>query len=380
MASLTAKAQRKNKLAPDSRPRFSLEIADDEWRGRIYGCEAIYTADGGTSEMTFETPQGYLSAASLQDAPVRLRLGYGTDLAEWFTGALEKTEEGEPVAWGPFKLLSEQKFIRQTSYEGQTLDEAILDICDRAGYPGGTIEVRGGSQFTLGRKARFPGQTSLGSGLSSLLRSADFVGPDRPGREKVFMPRPRPGATARHVASYDEDHYPPEDGFVINRSRRGFYARVLIKSHLPDGTLAFPPVDVPVEARGRFRPPANRAYVISNFKGDSEEALETALGLSRKLERGTIGYTLSGISANPDLNLYEPIECEGVEEEWAGGRTPERYRVRLDCQIDGEIRAQCSREAISMSLSGRAVEAGRRLLLRRFYVSRGVSPVVGASP
>lgn len=369
----TTKGARKKNRTGEGRARFRLTVEGKGYRPEAL--EVVYSAEeaNGSSEMTIEP----MPHRALQDATTKLELGYGgrgTDgLREVFRGALEVTEEGDTIAWGPFKLMAEQRFMEQVSYQGWHLDRALFDICRRAGYAPGQIEVRGLGGFELGKKARFPLQKTLGSAANGLLKSANAVSPDRPGGRVLFMPRPRPGANAKHKASFDESHYPPE-GFQPKPSRRGFYSKVVVSSVLPGGEYAFPPVIVPVANRGRRRPPKNRAYVIADFKGDSSEAAKTAAELATKLERGTVPFELSGIAADPELLVFDPVECEGTEKVWGIG-SDERHLVRYDCQVDRSLSFSVTREAMGMALAGSAVEKGRRVLPKPFYFARRHSPV-----
>jgi hypothetical protein len=387
MAAKLQENSRRPFKAGESAPAYALRVGGVRMTSKLYTAEITYSPpEGGASEMslTLDAP-----LSGFQNAAVKAKLGYGEDLIDWFAGRLQEPEDdhhGEgssATAWGPSKLLSEQSFGEQTDYRGYDLGAAILDITRRAGMPAGSVELRGGGSFVLsGESAIVPLESSFGETLDSFLQSANYVGTDVPGGRtgrRLYMPRPRPGATGKYRAEFDEGHYPP-GGFTARRPRHGFYSAVVVfrkgeggsTDPLRGGVYA----RVPVEVEGRHKPPPGRIYYIPDFAGDQADAEREAVSTSRLLTRGLAECALEGLSPNPTLLPYDSVSVVTTELRDEGGRTKERYRVRYALILDGQLSASVSREVRSMSLGGKGLVIGERKLAKSFYVPGGSSYVV----
>lgn len=332
------------------------DVASVEWR---------FSGEDGSSEGTVSA---YLPLSRYENSPATVLAGEPGSLVSVLSGRLQEPAEnhwGEPGGaeiWGAYRLMSEQYIPEQVDYRGKLLEDALLDLCRRAGFRNDAVEVKQGKSFIIGGRQDlgedggnagvFPIGTSYLDIANALMESANFVAADLPERiGRIFFPRPRPGATGKVVRSYDIDDY-PVGAFSAVPKRRSFYAQVWVYRLTEDGSPAFPVVRVPVEMATGTKPPPGRAYIVSDFLGGSAEAIREANALARYLSRGAFSCSLEGIDLDPEIRLYDTVEVVAVEFRDEGGKTPERYRCRYRYVIDDELSGQISREGHTMTLSG----------------------------
>lgn len=388
MPALTVAAKRHDKTQEHGR-NYGLHIGSGDYTSNLLSATVTYANDG-SSDLALTVDA---SLETLVNAPVSLRLGYGSETALYFAGDLEDpvdTHWGDGStadAWGPFKLMVDQMVGEPgetIDYRGWTLEGAFLDLVNRAGYRRQAIDIRGASGFVIGQTPVDPTapttstaglynfETTIQSVAQDLVTSAGFVLPDRPGG-RLLMPKPRPGATGKYKASYDEGNYGPK-AFTASLQKRGYYSRVVIFRRETDGSFSFPPVDVPVSVEGPYKPPRNRAYLVSDFVGSYQDAVHQGDFLARTLSHGSYACSISSMSANPDLLLYDSIEATGTE--FRGARK-DRYRTRYGWIIDGGITATVAPGVMDMSLTGTGIKLSEKSLPKPFYLGdNGSSPYV----
>lgn len=379
VSSLTKAAQLSQKTdSPygDNRPNYRLLIGGEDVSDALADASIKYTAgeDGteGTSEMDISL-HGSLEARI--NAPARCFIGYGDQLTEYCSGRLLEAaddhygEASEGVVYGPFKMLTSQQFLQQVSYSGYYLERALYDIHDRASIPRGSIEVRAGRSFQIGadEEATFPLEVPLADAVKSLCESAGFVALDMPGSRRLYMPQPRAGATTTAKALYNESHYPP-GGFKATLNPQRIYSKVVVFRREEDGSNAFPPAIRTVEVQTRHKPAPNSAYILAEFLGGPADADNEAARLARMLGQGEYEIELSGISANPEILLYDTLDTETTELRDEGGRSKERYRVLYQWSVNGEIGVEIG-EGLQQTLSGTGIKVSERQLPKPFPVA-----------
>jgi hypothetical protein len=376
--SATDLAQRKNKTGPFS-PAYSLQVAGGPFRSRLYDGTVTYSTDGN-SDMSISADA---DLTDLVGAKVVLEVGYGDDLWPYFGGYLEEPEDdhwGGPsnaLAYGPYKELAEASIGEDVSYEGQTLGQAIVDLHSRAGQAaaGTKYEILGSPNYLLtGEQAHLTLATSFADGINTFLEAAGWVSVDRPGFIRRYRPKPRPRPSGEAVAAYTETHYPP-GGFRAVRGKP--YGAVGAFARNEDGTFAWPPVKIRVQPNSKFKTSALKTYWLEDWAGSEDEAWTEVGKLASLLSDGVYTWSLSGISANPDLHLYDTIRVKTTELRDDGGRFKERYEVTYACAIDTEISLDVSREGYPMNLAGNtAIKVAEKRLKRPLLVARGDSSVV----
>lgn len=357
-------------------PVWQLYVAGAPVTSSVDKVSGTYKREAGGSDMRFDAG---LPLEDLEDAPVSLRVGYGDETVEYFSGRLQEpgddpeAESGTAVVYGPFKLMASQHLNEEVRYQGVFLDHALMDLCSRAGYGRGQVEVRAGKSYRI-EEVVFPEETTILEAADSLMKSAGFVGVDRPGYKRLFMPTPRPGATSRAGALYHGGNY-PSGAFKIGRGSAVRYARVVVFRRREDGSYAVY-ARAPVENRGRYKPPRNRTYYVPEFLGSQEEAKQAAYDRARALASGLQPFELSGVALIPTLLLYDSIRVVAEEKRRSG-----KFRVTYDCQLDDELGFEIGREAFDMDLKGYALESSAVKLYDPIRIPSVLSPgVVVTSP
>ncbi len=379
MSRATTLAQRPQKTGEFS-PSYRLHIGGAPFASKLYDGTAAYSADG-TSDMSINADADLSAYAGEK---VRLEVGYGDEFWDYFGGWLEEPEEnhwGGPasaVAYGPFKELAEATIGEDVSYAGYTLGGAIVDLHGRAGrvVSGTSFEIEGNPSYLLaGEEAGLTISTSFADGINTFLEMAGWVSVDRPGFVRRYRPRPRPRPSSASDATYSEAHYPP-DAFKAVRGK--VYGSVGAFARDDTGAFKWPPVKVRVDPiAGLSKPSALKTYWLEDFAGTEADAWLECAKLAALLSDGTYGWGLSGISANPELNLYDTIRVHTTELRDEGGRFKDRYAATYACAIDTEASVDISREGNPMNLSGEtAIKLRERKLAKQFYVSRGTPSVV----
>lgn len=347
MAYPTDLAQRPIKTGSFS-PHYRLTLGGKVITDRLYDCSVTYSADG-TSDLTINADT---DLERYEGAEAVLEIGYGDNLWPYFGGWVEEPEIdhwGGPSTcdcYGPFKELGELYFDDDVTYAGKTLGDVIVDVHLRAGRIKSTYQIKGSPGYLLtGEEAGVAIGTTFSDGLGNMLEMANWRSSDRPSFERLYTPLPRPHPSANVSATYTEAHYPP-NGF---RARVGKpYGAVGAFARLEDGSFAWPPVLV------RVRPevPASRIYWLEDYQGSEQDAFKECGQLASMLEAGIFTWTLEGISANPELLLYDTIRVHTTELRDEGGRFKERYEAVYACMIDSSVSVDVSREGMPMNLAG----------------------------
>lgn len=359
-----------------SRPARRLTV--DGIPTEFLSLRAGYLKNGGS----LLEPEGLDVTDDDWGAPVRLDIGYGDRLLNFFAGTLEFAPDGTPVAYGPFKLMAEQRLGEQVNYSGFYLEDALSDLAYHpvhgAGLAQGTIEVVAGRSHLIGTTVPpgggsqaepagtiFPLETTQLEVAEALTTSAGFVFTDRPGMRKRAMPTPRPGATGKARAEYLEDHH---GGFTPARTNVRFYDSVVVFRRNEDGTYAAY-AKAPVENTGRRRPPKNRIYVIPEFVGTDEQASQAAYDTARSLGAGEFFFEIPGLAADPTILMHDSVRAWRTFEE-----RKDRFRECYSCQISEEQSVELSPETHDMNLSVSALRVERRLVPKAvFFPSEFVS-------
>ena len=380
MSRATDLAQEQYKTGKHS-PEYRLEIAGEHFNDELYDATATYSADGG-SELSISADT---NLTELTGAKVRLEVGYGTELWPWFGGWLEDPEDnhwGEPstaTAYGPFREMGEGSFGVDKVYAstGYLLGPALVDMHTRAGraVAGIKYEILGNPSVPLeGKDAAVGISTTFADGITTLIELAGWVQTDRPEFRRLYMPRPRPRPTGPVVASYDESQYPAK-GFQAIRSKP--YGSVGAFARDDEGKLRWPIVKVRVDSMSKYKPSELRTLWLEDYLLDEASAKLECVQLAALMEAGVYRWSLTGISANPDLLLHDIIRVGTTETRDEGGRFKERYECEYACAIDSEISLDVSREGHPMSASGEtAIRLSQRHIKRPFYFARGLSAVV----
>ncbi len=336
-------------------------------------------AEEGSSEMDLSVDW---PIKSYQNAEVRCHLGYGSDPADyrlWFRGELQEPRDDHygdsstAKAWGQFKTLEDQTFNETMDYRGYRLDEMILHATTHyGGQPPGAIEIRQPSSMVLEGDSAIMGiDTGVAAGINAMVEAATWVGADRPGRPRLYMPRPQPGVTGQHVGWFDFTDFEP-GAFVANETVRGRYAQVIVFRKGEQGSVGNEMggvfARVAVDQRGPYRAPRNRAYQVADYPGSQGEADAMAADLSRMVARGVADCSIEGLALAPDLAPYDVLRVIAPEFRDEGGRTRERYKVTWSWVLDGLLRASITQEDRTMDLGGRGVIVSEKKLPKPFYM------------
>lgn len=329
----------------ESRPVHSVLVDSEE-----VSVESFTASFEGGSSLEFVSPE---DLRDLEGTSVELRIGYGSELVPYFSGHLEKPG----LAYGPFKLMAEQRLMEQVSYNGWYVGDVFYDLSYRSGSRRARLVVKGGRSHLL-EEAVFTLETTLLEVAESIAESAGFVFADMP-QGQLAMPRPQPGSNSKSKALYTLSHH---EGLAPKLNKSRFYAGVLVFRRNEDGSYGAYAY-APITNRSRYKPFTNRVYVVPEFAGGDEEAAQVAYDTARSLERGVYEDELT-IAANPELAPYDSIRVEDIEE-----RGAERYEVTYLSQIDRGLKVAGSKEALDMELSLSMILESERLLPKRVFLS-----------
>lgn len=364
----------------DYSPTYRLKVDGERFTEKLYECSVTYSADGG-SELSIATDS---DLTDLTGAKVTLEIGYGDDLWPYFGGWLEEPEDnhwGEPstaVAYGPFKEMAEATIGEDVTYSGKRLGEAIVDLHLRAGraVQGVKYEIRGNPKYLLeGETAGLSISTSFADGINALLEMAGWISMDRPNFLRVYRPKPNPRPSGKIAASYSEAHF-PAGGFTAIKSKT--YGSVGAFARDEEGNFKFPPVKVRVDSLSPNKPSELDTYWLEDWAGTESEAWVECGKLAALFADGLYSWSLSGISANPELFSHDIIRVHTTELREEGERHPSRYEVVYACVIDDEAQVDVSIEGLPMSLSGETAIKIREKKIRDpfIHVRGGYSSVV----
>lgn len=358
--------------ADGSERTFSLSVG-----GRRIKTESIsggYSAEAGSSDLSFETD--YLLEAH-EDETVRFEVGYGSSSMEYMRGILREpydeaggTGGSTGTAYGPFKAL-DYPLGEEVHHVGVPIDFAYRDLmryASVAGMPLGAVEVRRGRTFNV-EDETFTEETTILEAIKHYNDSSGFVSLDRPYMKRLFMPTPRPGATAKSKATYGPGTYSPE-AFKLPKSSEKRYSKVVVFRRDENGADVVR-AEAPVTNYTKKKPPPNAIYYIPEFAGDAIAARQEAYDTARMLSVGSRSFELAAIAFNPDLLLYDTII--GKRKETRGDRD---LLVTYKCLIEGEITFEISREAHDMTLSGSALKTEEVDITRPVVIERWSSPGV----
>ena len=375
MGLATNLAQRQTKTGEFS-PTYTLTLDGKNVDAALYDCSVTYSSDG-TSDLSISADT---DLERYQGTKAVLEVGYGSEQWAYFGGWLEEAENdnwGGPStgnAYGPFKEMAEHSIAEDVTYAAQQLGTAIVDLHQRAGTLGSTYEIIGNPSYLLeGEEAGLSIGTTLADGVGTLLELANWRGHDRPGFRRRYRTVPRPRPSAEPDARYTEAHFPP-GGFRAVRGKP--YGAVGAYARDEEGALKWDPVIVTVDPTVS----SSKIYWLEDFAGDDADALLECGRLASMLRAGVFTWSLEGISANPELELYSTVRVHTTELRDEGGRHKERYSVIYDCAIDTSAQIDVSREGHPMNLAGEtAIRVSSRKIAKAFADFRPRSSVVRAA-
>lgn len=325
---------------------FQFEIGGVPYSSSVRSLGADFDCENGGSALTIDVRE---NLEGLEDAAVVLRLGYGTRTVPYFVGTLQEPQslaEGKAVCHGPFKLMAGQSFGERATYQGVTLDFFFRDLGRRAGYGNGVVNVSGGDAYTV-EKLDFTEETTLGEAAKSGADPANFVFFDAQNGKRFAMPRPKPGATARAKAHYQEHNYLTLD---LKETREGRFSKVVVFRRNSDGSYAVrQEAPVPQGSTNKTKAPANRIFYVPEFPGNAVAARKEAYEEAKRLAGGLREGTLSGAWINPELGPWDSITAEKTE-----------YRPKRDP-------------------NGAAQKRGKFLVVYRITISKSLSLAVDAA-
>lgn len=372
MGLATELAQKRVKTG-DHAPRYELTLGGRNIDDRLFDCTATFSSDG-TSDLSLSVDT---DLERHDGDKVILKLGYGSNLFEYFGGWLEEPVNnhwGQPStgdAYGPFKELGELFFDDDVTYAGQTLGQALVDMHSRARGVTSTFKIRGNPSYTLsGSDAGVSIGSSLSDGIGTVLEMAGWRSSDRPGFERLYSPIPRPSPSLEPTATYTEAHFPPDSFHVMPNKK---YGSVGAFQRDDSGNFKWTPPFVVVDPTY----PRLRTYWLEDYQGDEASAWADVARLARMLKVGTFSWSLEGISANPELLLYDSIRVHTTETRDTGGRIKDRFEVIYDCLIDTSITVDVSRDGMPMTLAGdTAIRNSSKQIPRPFFYSHPAGAVM----
>lgn len=350
---------------------YRLTIGGEDWTSEVNSISVDFDPNGG-SGMQLQVKE---SLVGLEDARVKLTLGYGSKTLPYFIGSLQGPSElhrGVASAFGPVSLMTEQSLGEAVTYQGVSLSYFLSDLFIRAGYQNGLWEVMGGQSYTV-EKLDFTEETRLAEAMKTATDPANFVVFDRPGYRRMAMPEPRPGATGKAKAHYTEANY-PVDGFQTKETREGHYASVVVFRRNSDGSYAVrQETEVPNRGGSSANPPKNRIFYVPEFPGTASEAAQEAYEIASRLAYGELDFELAGIWINPELEPWDSVSVESVQRRGRNhAKRPGKWLQTYQCLLARPINLEVSKEKHHMSLSGGAMMVREiqlpdpiRLILRR---------------
>src|SRR5215212_2859306 len=282
-----------------TRRTFEFAIEGVPFTDQVRQLSVDFDPTGGGSACQIETKD---SLEGLEDARVELRLGYGDTDDIYFVGYLQEPGDlrvGKGTAYGPFKLMSDQYLGEEVRYQGVSIATIFRDLEYRAGYTTGQIDVVGGS--TIAENLFYTENTSLSEVAKAVADPVKYVFYDRPGYRRKVMSTPLTGVGGTMKAIYTERNY-PNGGFSVKETRTGHYSKVVVM-RTDDSVSA----EIPVSPQGKFKPPANRIYYITDFPGDDTAAKQMAYEQASKIAFGEYEWSLNGIWINPELEPWDAI-------------------------------------------------------------------------
>lgn len=330
-------------------PAWELSVAGRQvQRSSVRSITGSYQREAGASQMALEADFPF---GRFEEEMVELRLGYGDQLVEYFTGRLLNPDRNSVTGLaactvqGPFALMQES-FGREIDFTGESVAHFFVELGSLARQPGRFLEVEGGYDAYLEDEAAFARETELVEAARLVGEKMDFVLLDRPGYRRKVMPTPAPGARAKSITRYDEGDYSP-GAFAPKLSTSPKYARVNVFRRDDEGNYE---VDewFEVASRGRVAPPAGRIYYVPDFPGDARQARNTARRKAQVLSRGNYTWELLDVWINPELLLYDTVEV--VRSNFYDYDVP--VLEVFSCLLDADISWEISPGRFHMSLSG----------------------------
>ena len=333
-----------------------IYIASENVTDQTEQIEVEYAAEGSQTSFVSHDPLD-----GLRGRVVTLWLGD----KRYFVGTLSRP--GDPqdyfsrsaTALGPLARLGGLFFGEQVDYSGFTIASALYDVFLRGGFPQGSYEVRGG----LGQRIQdliFPEEVSLGEGLKAIMATGDFVATDSFGSASRAMPRPRPGATGKAVARFDEGDW-PVNGFRITPKQGESYSKVVVFRRADDGSYAVRAV-APVQREEGTRPaPPNSIYYIPDFAGDADQAKQTAYDTAVSLGSGEVDFELDLLELDSGLGMYDQIVAKRNKER-RDGTYRETYQLVIETGVKTSV------PNWTTSLSGAGILVSERKIAAPFIV------------
>lgn len=349
-----------------------LTIAGENWSSSLISARVTYTTDVGGSGLELEVMG---SLEEYQDAPIRFSLGYGDRLVEYFVGRIYMPRDDDiqnkatATAFGPFRIMADQQLGTNETFVGRSLEWVIMELSRRAEHAPGEIVVINGRKYNVLPGESFAFDSQMSDVVNTICEKAEFVGIDQIGGRRVFMPRPRPGSNAQYKTTYTPGDY---IAFSIDPKDEMSYFKVLVYRN---GVGATPAVKAErrIDNTGRFQPPKNRWYVVSDFAGTQDEAKEECYRLAVNLREKEKSFSMD-MFFNPDLHLYDGFRSVRTKFNNDDKQATKTY----SCTIDDSISVDYSPGTPAiMTVSGSCYEIKRerievREAPRTIAVSSGV--------
>ena len=140
--------------------------------------------------------------------------------------------------------------------------------------------------------------------------------------------------------------------------------------------MDFTPVWREVTLTGK-RPRGPRPYIVSDFVGDREDALEEAARLAELLAAGMYACTFEPLPFNSELEPYDTLDVDHLEWWDTGGPRKEPYEVRYRWMLNGTLTGTLDEQGNHLSLDGSGLRLrSKRLPLNRYPGDRRHAPYV----
>lgn len=350
MGIITTLAQAKDRTSENS-SRQALTIAGKDMSHRLIEGSIAYTNDMGGSGAELTVLGGI---TQYQDAPIKISVGYGEHMVDYFVGNLQTPRSNEllqtssAVAYGPFKLMADQVIGKDEDFQGKTLEWVIMELAWRAGHASGEIEVIDGQKYRVPAGEPFAFDQTMTDVIGTLMDKANFVAYDHPGGKRIFMPRPTPSTIRPPRAQYNPDDY---STMSVTPTREFAYSKVVVyrKNETGTGYAVYTERDVNVSSK--YRPSKLRWYVVSDFPGTATEAATEAYNLATSMSSGEYTFSLSAL-ANPELRLYDTFKATKARKLDNGSTQMQTFL----CNIDNSIEVGFSAGEMTMEVSGSCYE------------------------
>ncbi len=396
-------------------PAWRLYIGGTNMTNKLISAEATFTASG-ESGLTMQVAQ-QLYHQSREREPVSLNIGYGTNIAPFFSGRLSQPKDSrsgiysDATAYGPSGTMGTRYFRARVSYANMDAQAAGQDIWNRAmsdDDSGALYQWNAPSTTLEGDMEQFGFEHTFLEAEQAVLEPLGLVGVDQPGGYHTIKQPLRMDQVTRGnlVGIFGEDSYPKDPGFSFGESTRNIYNNVIVARRSEEyaggseagtgagmqqgadgkwfptevltsdanilGTTPDPAeyavyAERPVLENGQLPAYRRRAYIIPDFPGTQASAglLAEHIAASLAIGVGRFEFECSPV----DFALYDVFGVERTEQVVPAGVLESNhytgvgpvYNVLYACQVE-EITLTIGPSTFRMTVSGAAAERGRTLV------------------